>query len=114
MLPICQFCFRRLESCDEYQVTLWRYNAYHNAIAMHNQNTKYPILIFNAYSLDEGFPNLLSHKFLQSAIEVYRTTSPVRYPAGFQENVLSGIRPDFLQCPVGYYLKTIIFNNRNL
>ena len=45
-------------------------------------------------------------------IEVYRTTSPVRYPAGFQENVLSGIRPDFLQCPAGYYLNIIISESK--
>ena len=47
-------------------------------------------------------------------LEVYRTTSPVRYPARFQENVLSGIRPDFLHCPPGYCLKIIILNNRNI
>ena len=39
-------------------------------------------------------------------------SGPVRYPAGFQENVLSGIRPHFLQCPAGCYLKIIILNNR--
>ena len=50
----------------------------------------------------------------EKVLEVYRTTSPVRYPAGFQENVLSGIRPDFLPCPAGYYLKIIILNNRNI
>ena len=47
-------------------------------------------------------------------IEVYRTTSPVRYQAGFQENVLSGIQPDILQCPAGYYLNIITLNNRNI
>ena len=42
------------------------------------------------------------------------TTRPVRYPAEFQENVLPGIRPDFLQCPAGYYLEIIILNIRNI
>ena len=37
--------------------------------------------------------------------------NPVRYQAGSQENVLSGIRPDFSQCPAGYYLKILILDH---
>ena len=55
-----------------------------------------------------------SQKFSHLVLEVYRTTSPVRYPVGFQENILAGIRPDLLQCPAGYYLEIIILNNRNI
>ena len=37
-----------------------------------------------------------------SFVGVHRTSSLVRYPAGFQKNARFGIRPDFWQNPAGH------------
>ena len=72
------------------------------------EQTKVVKIVFNFQRFCSGDSNL------SAQLELYRTSSPVRYPAGFQENVLSGTRPDFLQRPDGYYLEIIILNYRNI